>query len=230
MQQYDVGRINPKSYYAKLFPTQKPIDHTQIPTLKDVIRYVKQHAKSTIGFQIEIKTDPTQPKLSVTNQKIAAALEKILNEEGIIERAKIQAYDWESLLILQTLNPKIATAYLTDFESENAMKDPNPKIAGRWTGGYLLKNYHNSIPEMIKKLGGTYWDVEDTRLTKQQLLEAHQQGLKVSVWPWPEKSGKEVDIDLVQKLKAMGVDFIVTDRPDVIKHSLTSNIVKQNAV
>jgi glycerophosphoryl diester phosphodiesterase len=216
LQTYDVGKINPKTPYASLFKAQKSIDKTPIPTLRDVIRYVKEHADSRVGFQIELKTDPTKPEHSVASDKIVKALAQLIREEDVVSRTKVQAYDWQCLLMLQKLNPAIPTAYITDSEQEKVMRDHNPVIAGQWSAGFLLKNYHNSIPEMIHALGGTYWDAEDTELTSEKIAEAHRLGLKVSAWSWPEKVGKDVDIKLIKKLIAMHVDGIITDRPDVV--------------
>ena len=79
---------------------------------------------------------------------------------------------------MQQLNPQIETAYLTDVDHEKVLRHIDSAIAGQWTAGYLLKNYHDSIPEMIKALGGTWWDAEDIEITQEQLEKAHQLGIK----------------------------------------------------
>jgi len=216
LQTYDVGRINPTTHYATLFPSQKSVNNTRIPTLQQVIHYVKKIAGNHVGFQIEIKTDPTRPDQSVSPEKMAVALEKIMIQEQIVHRTKVQAYDWRCLFLLQKMNPNIITAYITDLDQEKIMRNPDPSIAGLWTGGALLKNYHNSLPKMIKALGGTFWDAQDMELTKKQVLQAHRLGLKVATWSWPERTGKEVDVPLIKKLIAMHVDEVITDRPDII--------------
>lgn len=215
LQQYDVGRIKPGTQYAKIFSSQQSVDGAYIPTLKEVIAYVKKAAGNHVGFQIEIKTDPNHPELTYSPQDLAEALAKIISEEKIINRTQVQAFDWRCLLALQKINPKIATAYLTYADEEKLLQNENPNIAGLWTAGKLLKNYHNSIPEMIKALGGKYWDPQDTEVTQDLVNKAHELGLKVIVWSWPEQSGKVVDDPLVKKLISMGVDGIITDRPDL---------------
>ena len=69
LQTYDVGRIKPGTQYSKLFTSQWPVNNTHIPTLKQVIDYVKQRAGSQVGFQIEIKTDPAHPNSTYTPKK-----------------------------------------------------------------------------------------------------------------------------------------------------------------
>ncbi len=93
------------------------------------------------------------------------------------------------------------------------MLNQDPKIAGLWSGGKLLKDYNGSIPQMIKALGGSCYEPEDVELTKHDLEEAHKLGLKVVVWTWPEHSGKAFNPVVVQKLIDWGVDGIITDDP-----------------
>jgi glycerophosphoryl diester phosphodiesterase len=220
LQTYDVGRIQPGSQYAKIYTSQIPQDHTAIPTLQAVIRDVKQSATYPVRFQIEIKTDPTQPEVSVSAEKIVTALHQIIKEEGISESTKVQAYDWQCLLLLQQLNAQIEIAYITDIDHEKILRHPDATIAGAWTAGYLLKNYHDSIPEMIKALGGTWWDAEDIELTQTGVSEAHQLGLKVAAWTFPDRTAKEIDVFLIKQLIAMDIDGIITDRPDIVMNLL----------
>jgi glycerophosphoryl diester phosphodiesterase len=77
----------------------------------------------------------------------------------------------------------------------------------------LVKDHGNSIPQMVKDMGGTCWEPEDVELTKETLDEAHRLGLKVVVWTWPEHSGTTFDVALVSKLIDWGVDGIITDDP-----------------
>lgn len=215
IRQYDVGHINKNTVYGKIFPHQRAYPGTSIPTLQEVIEYVKKRNPYT-GFQIEIKTDPTLPELSPSPELIAKALVNLIQKENIGRRTQIQAYDWRCLLAIQKIDRTLATAYLTDTVQEKLMQDPNPKIAGQWTAGKLLKDYQNSIPKMIKALGGRYWDPEDLEVTPENLKEAHELGLKVVAWSWAEKSG-EINLNRIKKLIAMGIDGIITDRPDLVK-------------
>ena len=217
IQTYDVGKIKPNTAYAKLFRHQKSVEKTKISTLKEVIEYVKKEAGNRVGFQIEIKTDPTAPNISVSSEQIVAALDQLIREEQIVSRTKVQAFDWQSLLLLQKLNKDVITGYLTSLEQEKSMKNPDPRIAGKWTGGFLLKNY-SSLPQMIQSLGGDWWDAQDIEINQKNLEEAHRQGLKVAAWSWPERTGKEVDRVLINRLIALKVDGIITDRPDLFAH------------
>ena len=217
LQEFDVGRLNPESNYSKFFPDQFPIDGTHMPTLREVVRYVNKTTKNKVGFQIEMKTDPSHPEYSADPEVFAKALYKILKEEKIIKRAEIQAFDFRCLYELQKLDFHIKSAYLTSRDNEKGGVDDffhaDPKIAGVWTGGKLIGDYGNSIPKMVKALGGYAWEPEDAELTKESLDLAHQLGLKVVVWSWPEQLGMAFEPKIVSKMIEWGVDGIITDDP-----------------
>jgi glycerophosphoryl diester phosphodiesterase len=217
LQGFDVGRLNPESSYARFFPDQVPVDGTRMPTLREVVRYVGKATRDEMGFQIEMKTDPSRPEYSPDPRGFAEALYKVLKEEGVVGRAEIQAFDWRCLHELRRLDRKVKTAYLTSRDNEPGGEDSfygaDPKAAGLWTGGELVKDHAGSIPRMVKALGGFAWEPEDAELTPETLAEAHQLGLKVVVWSWPERLGTTFDAGLVAKLIQWGVDGIITDDP-----------------
>ncbi len=217
---YDVGRMDTTSAYSKFFPAQIGMDGVTMPTLKEVIRFVNGKTNRGVGFQIEFKTDPEHTDWTYTPAEFAAALYKILVEENIVDICEIQSFDWRCLYELQKLNQKIKTAYLTEWDNEPgtpySFYDPDPAKAGLWTGGVLVKDHKNSIPQMVKDMGGTCWEPEDVELTKATLDEAHRLGLKVVVWTWPEHSGTTFNVDLVSELIDWGVDGIITDDPGML--------------
>jgi glycerophosphoryl diester phosphodiesterase len=217
VRRYDVGRMDPASAYSRFFPAQLGMDGVPMPTLREVIRYVKEATGGKVGFQIEFKTDPVNPDWTYTPAEFAAALYRIMAEEGIVETSEIQSFDWRCLYELQKLDARVKTAYLTEWDNEpgtpNSFFDPDPAKAGLWTGGVLVKDHGNSMPQMVKDLGGTCWEPEDVELTRETLDEAHRLGLKVVVWTWPEHSGTVFDDALVSKLIDWGVDGIITDDP-----------------
>ena len=98
LQKYDVGRLKPGTQYASYFPHQRPVDHTPIPTLREIVRLVKRVAGDKVGFQIEIKNDPTQPELTASPKDFAKALYQLITQEDIGDRTEIQAYDWRCLI------------------------------------------------------------------------------------------------------------------------------------
>lgn len=213
LEQYDVGGLKPGTKYASYFPNQQSIPHTHIPTLASVIEFGKKYGQSNLGFQIEMKTNPNKPYATTTPKQMASALAALLEREGVADRVEVQAFDWRCLRALQRIDPAIKTAYLTDDAMDKVMLSPDPKVAGRWTAGYLLKNY-SSIPAMVKALGGSLWDPQESEVKRKDIQTAHALGLKVIVWALVNKPG--FNPEKIQNMVHDGVDGIITDRPDLV--------------
>ncbi|MCF6808457.1 glycerophosphodiester phosphodiesterase [Thiotrichales bacterium 19S9-12] len=218
LQAYDVGQIKPDSEYATYFPDQISAVNTKIPTLKEVITYVKSIAGERVGFQIEIKTDPKKPNETASPQEFVAGVYQVLKETGVINRTEVQAFDFRCLIALQKLDSNIKTAYLTDYDT-NPTSGPNKTL---WTAGYDVSDYDGSFPKMIKALGGSIWGPYEMDLTKEQLDQAHKLGVKVVVWGWPEDEGTEFNLKKIKEIINWGVDGIITDRPDRLRALLSS--------
>jgi glycerophosphoryl diester phosphodiesterase len=218
LEKYDVGAIKPGTQYANFFPDQYKMENTRIPTLKGVIQYVKKIAGDKVGFQIEIKNDPAKPEMSATPKEYAKALYKVLKEEGVINRTEIQAFDWQCLIELQKLNSEIKAAYLT-AKTARAATDEASTV---WLAKLNPKDFGYSYPKMVKYLGGACWEPCEINLTKKDIDEAHQLGLKVAVWGWPEQEGTEFNTKKIEQLINWGVDGFITDRPDILRGILAA--------
>jgi glycerophosphoryl diester phosphodiesterase len=213
LQKYSIGVLNSNSIYSKFFPDQYLVKDVRIPKLQNVIDYVDDITDKNVMYQIEIKNDPTNPQYTVDSKIFAQKIYDILKKNNLIERAEIQAFDWNVLYELQLLDKDVKTAYLIGYDEIDYARPERFKYNGKWSGGKILKDYNNSLPRMVKMLGGCCYEPEDVLLTKEDLDSAHNLGLKVVVWTWPEHSGRAFDPALINKLINWGVDGIITDDP-----------------
>lgn len=211
LKKFEAGVINPTSNYKNIFNKQFAHPGTKIPTLGEVVSYVNSLAAGQINFEIEIKNDPTNPTYAPAPEIFASILYQQLQKYSIVDKVEIQAFDWRYLYELQKLDARIKTAYLVSVDDIHKMHHSDPKIAGLYTGGKLLSSYNNSLPQMIKQLGGSHYEPEDVALTREDLEEAHFLGLKVVVWSWPKSAINVFDEELIRKLISWGVDGIITD-------------------
>lgn len=76
--------------------------------------------------------------------------------------------------------------------------------------GLDIDDFGGSIPQAVKAAGGNYWAPFYKYPTYALLEEARQLGLKVYVWTVDSRS------DMVRLIE-MGVDGIITNRPDILK-------------
>ncbi len=220
---YDVGRIDPASRYARGFPAQVPVDGTRIPRLAQVFALARKAGNAGVRFNIETKLTPTAPGETLAPEPFARKLVEEIRAAGMASRSTIQSFDWRTLRVAQRLAPGIPTVYLTvqqKFE-DNVCSGPGahrPDIApgdcgpSEWTAGYQLRDY-GSVPKMVKAAGGSAWSPYYRDVTPATVAEAKSLGIAVVVWTVNDPA-------TIGKLIEMGVDGIISDRPDVVREEM----------
>ncbi|WP_246773972.1 glycerophosphodiester phosphodiesterase [Bradyrhizobium diazoefficiens] len=205
---YDVGQIRPDSAYAKQFPDQRAVPGTRIPTLKELFALVRKSGNERVRFNIETKIDPDRPDQSLEPQAFVAKLLGVIAGEKLSDRVMIQSFDWRTLLLVQRQAPTIPTVYLT------LQRGSAPTVvldkATNWTAGYSPADHGGSLPRTIKAAGGAVWSPYFGDVTAALVAEAHTLGLRVVVWTVNKPD------DMVRMIE-MGVDGIISDRPDLLR-------------
>ncbi|MBE0548996.1 MAG: glycerophosphodiester phosphodiesterase [Rubrivivax sp.] len=207
LQAYDIGRLKPGTPYAARYAEQQAIDGTRIPRLSELFALVRRLDKQRIRFAIETKLSPLAPGETPPAEAFATALVDEIRQAGMQQRVQILSFDWRTLQVVQRIAPEMPTVYLT------AQQDWIDNIgAGRpagspWTAGIQFRD-HGSVPGMIRAAGGQVWSVFHGDLDAAKVREAHALGLKVLAWTVN-------DAALMRRLIDLGVDGLVTDRPDI---------------
>lgn len=211
LQTFDVGRIRPGSDYARQFSEQKPVDGTRIPRLSDVFDLVKRVGDTQVRFAIETKLDPDHPGETLPPEPFARAVVEEIRKAGMASRSQVLSFDWRTLQVVQKIAPEIETVYLSiqrRFDNIGASRGG----LSPWTAGFQYRD-HGSVPKMIKAAGGGIWSVFFNDLDAASLRAAKALGLQVLVWTVndPSAMGRMLD---------MGVDGLITDRPDLARKLL----------
>jgi len=210
LKTYDVGRLKPGTRYSRRYPEQQPVDGERIPTLGEVISLLKAKCDPATQLWIEIKTNPEKPDLTPAPGAVADAVVQILRMQNSTERVRILSFDWRALAHIQKLEPEIPTVYLSlEGRSLNNIKAGQPG-ASPWMAGHDIDDFSGSIPQAVQAAGGRNWAPYYKHLTLGLLNEAHALGIQVFVWT-PDKHS-----DML-RLMEMGVDGIITNRPDILK-------------
>ena len=210
LQQYDVGRLKPGTDYAKQFPDQQPIDGTRIPRLSDLFDLVKQSGNATVGFDCETKVNPNEPLATLPADEFARKVIAEIRAAGMERRTMVQSFDWRTLQLVQREAPEIRTMYLT---SPSTLAPASRSQPSKWLAGFAPELYGGSVPKAIHAAGGKVWAPNQTYLTPAMLSEARSLG--IIVIPWTVN-----DPVMMAKLIDMGVDGIISDRPDLVQIEL----------
>jgi glycerophosphoryl diester phosphodiesterase len=208
VKQYDVGQIRPGSAYAAKFPDQKIVPGTRIPTLAEVFALVRKSGNRHVRLNIETKIDPDHPDESPDPEHFVSTVLALLNREHFADRVMIQSFDWRTLRLVQQRAPGIPTVYLTQQLEPGANVFPDKPSA--WTAGFDPMSHGGSVPSAIKAAGGAIWSPLYSDVDPESVAEAHGLGLKVVVWTVN-------DPDDMARLIDMGVDGIISDRPDLLR-------------
>jgi len=210
LKTYDVGRLKPGTRYSRRYPEQTPVDGERIPTLREVIRLFKRQCDTATQLWIEIKTTPEKSDLTPSPETVSEMVVKILREEKIADRARILSFDWRNLVHVQKIASDISTVYLSlEGKHLNNIKPGQPG-ASPWMAGLDIDDFSGSIPHAVQTAGGRYWAPYYKHVTISNIQKAHHLGIQVFVWSPDSRSEMERLID-------MGVDGIITNRPDILK-------------
>lgn len=210
LARYDVGRLKPGTDYARQYPQQQPVDGTRIPRLQELFELARKAGNGQVRFAIETKVTPHAPHETAAPAEFARKLVAEIRRAGMEQRSSILSFDWRTLQVVQKEAPDIPTVYLT-------MQRPGSIdniAAGRpegsaWTAGFQLKD-HGSVPRMVKAAGGHTWSCFWRDLTPELVREAQALGLQVLAWTVN-------DTPTMARMMDMGVDGVVTDRPDLLR-------------
>lgn len=215
LKRYDIGRLNPASRYAQQYPDQKPVDGERFPTIEEFFAM----AGPDVRFNIEIKTNPNRPDLTLDPERFAELTVAAIRKAKAADRSTIQSFDWRGLLAARRLAPEIATGCLS-IESPNfdtvgrAAAQPSP-----WLGGLSLQAHGGSVPKLAKAAGCAVWSPFWRNVTAENVKEAQALGLKVVPWTVNNPADMAALIDLK-------VDGLITDYPDRAKPVIAAKGLK----
>lgn len=181
-------RIGEKPYPK--FPQQQRM-RTYAPLLSEMIdsveAYNKKHHKPPVYYLLEIKSsEKTDGKEQPAPEEYVEKLMQVKQLKKLKHRLLIQSFDVRPLQVLHKTHPKI-------------------------TLGFLTGDKNVSFYQQLEALGfmPTFYNPHFSLVTKELLDYCHSKGMKVIPWT-------VADLEDMKRLKAMGVDGIITDYPDRI--------------
>ncbi|ARA94867.1 glycerophosphodiester phosphodiesterase [Rhodothermaceae bacterium RA] len=186
----EIARYDCGSRRHPRFPRQQPVPAVK-PLLKDVIAmaeaYVAETGRPPVHYNIETKSTPEGDGLYHPEpERFTRLLYDVLVETGIKDRSIIQSFDVRTLQVVRRLDPALRLALLVGREADAGV-DGNLERLGFTPALYS----------------------PDYRLVDAALVEAvHARGMQLI--PWTVN-----DLDEMRRLKALGVDGLITDYPDV---------------
>lgn len=123
------------------------------------------------------------------------ALLQLIMDRGLLDRVTVQSFDERVLWALQKLEPRLTLAVLEREDELNPGTREHPDVA---------------LEEWARR-GAKIWSPDHDLVTKESVAIAKAAGLEVVPWTINDTSEMKRLIDL-------GVDGLITDRPDLVHH------------
>lgn len=172
------------------FPRQQKMKAVK-PLLSDVLDSVQQYMmtrrRPMPEFNIETKTIPLFDGVFTPKpEEFVELLVTLLKEKGVIDRVTIQSFDFRTLQYLHQKYPDVKTAMLIEAEDKRSLEDQLKGLG--FTPTIYSPAYQLVTDDLVKKCKKS----------------------KMKIIPWTVNEKEEI-----VKLKAMGVNGIITDYPDL---------------
>ncbi len=165
----------------------RDIEPQPIPTLEDVLDLVQGHA----GVQIEIK----QSTDNTPYPDIAAKVLDVVSQYRMLAETMILSFDFDTLHAITALEPQAQTCALA---------------GATYLSRLGLRRRATRVATQLAAHGFRTVGLDHTYLTPQLFQALHVQGLRVGVWTVN-------DPQAIRKFADMGVDFVTSNRPDLLR-------------
>lgn len=172
------------------FPQQQKMRATK-PLLADLIdsveTYIKNTGKPAVRYNIEVKSNPlTDGIYHPAPEKFVDMVMEVIKQKGIEKKINIQSFDFRNVQYVHKKYPSIETAILIEGADKKSLDEQITKL------GFVPDKYSPHFS-----------------LVTPGLVEAcHAKGVKLIPWTVNRKED-------IERLKAMGVDGIITDYPNL---------------
>lgn len=211
------------------FPDQALAPGARMPLLREVIELVRATGADEVGLNIELKVDVVHPERTAHREEFVDVVVGELRETDMLHRSSIESFDWAALRGVRRAEPRLPTIALGD----PARLQQGEPGASPWLGGVDIDDLPGSPqqryvaaaaelgvdavspPHGLPVMGGV-GDPGYQPFTTAELVDAaHEAGLRVI--PYTVNDPATMD-----RLIELGVDGLITDRPDLARDAMAA--------
>lgn len=234
LRAYDIGRLRPGSEYAARHPEQAPLDGARIPLLAEVYRLVRERARPGFRLYVELKTALRDLSQSADPIELAEAAVALTHRMELGDAVTFVSFDWRALVRAKELAPEIPNAFTTlpcalldpddasaahdEPGSERALLRQASAAGAPWSAGFTWPEHSGAtfaerVLRAIAAAPADGWFAWHGDVTAETAAIARELDLETSCWTVDEP------VEMA-RLANLGVDAILTDRPDRLAQTL----------
>ena len=136
---------------------------------------------------------------------------EVLQRTGVGARSSIQSFDWAVLRLVRTADPGLCLNALTNTD----YLEIDQPGASPWLAGIDIDDFADSVPAAVSALGFDAISPSHSILTPAMVTEAQAADLRVLPYTVDDEP-------TMRRLLEMGVDGLITNRPDLMRDVLAS--------
>ena len=213
------------------FPEQQLSPGERMPLLSEVFDLVNSYHAGQVRLNVETKVEAGAPDQTAPREAFVQAVVHDIDGAHIRNQVSIQSFDWSALMRMREVEPRVPIVALTNGQQFLQMGQPG---RSPWLGGLDIDDFTGSLQERlvaaVSSFGGNavspvHGDPQGggvgtpgyVPFTTQELVDAaHAEGIDVIPWTVDDAATMQSLIDL-------GVDGLITDRPDLLRDVLARN-------
>jgi glycerophosphoryl diester phosphodiesterase len=212
-------------------PQQELAPGAPVPLLSEVFDLVRAYDARQVMLNIETKVEAGAPHETASREQFVQVVAALVRDANLARQVTIQSFDWGTLMRMRQVAPMLPVIALTNGQQFLQAGQPG---ASPWLGGIDIDDFMTdgrSLQEACVAAvasfdadavspvhgdpqSGSVADEGYVPFTTPGLVDAaHAAGMDVVPWTVNDRSTMEYLID-------MGVDGLITDRPDLLRQIL----------
>jgi len=216
------------------FPGQALHPGAGMPLLSEVLELVDRHRARQVMLNIETKFEAGAPEQTAPREQFVRVVAHEVRKAGLVDQVTIQSFDWGSLMRMSQVEPRFGLVALTNGQQFLQVGEPG---ASPWLGGLDIDDFPGSVQEKFVAAAASFGadavspvhgDPQDggvddpgyVPFTTPELVDAaHDAGMKVVPWTVDDRA-------TIESLLDIGVDGLITDRPDLLRTIMAERHLK----
>ncbi|HEY1117563.1 MAG TPA: glycerophosphodiester phosphodiesterase family protein [Acidimicrobiales bacterium] len=196
-----------------------------MPLLREVAALLRERRAHGVRINLEIKYDAMAAAELTSREDFVAVVVDAIRIDGLVERTSVQCFDWEVLRLVRETEPGLRRNVL----ASDKYLQPGRRGASPWLGGLDVDDVPGGFVEAAATLGfdaispihgspflagvddPSYVPFVDATMT----AAAHDRGLAVIPYVVDDEP-------TMRHLVGLGVDGLITNRPDRLRRVLTA--------
>ncbi|MBB5914501.1 glycerophosphoryl diester phosphodiesterase [Nocardia transvalensis] len=201
----------------------------RMPVLSEVFDLVRRYRADGVMMNIETKVEAGAPGQTAPREQFVQVVAREIRRAGIGRQVTVQSFDWGSLMRMREVAPELPLVALTSGQDFLRAGEPG---ASPWLGGLDIDDFPGLLQEKFVAAAASFGaaavspvhgDPQDGKIgdpgcrpftTPDLVRAAHRRGMRVIPWTVDDPATMTALLDL-------GVDGMITNRPDVLRNVLS---------